>query len=139
LWAATLTFPLLTQWVVAPPVLPPGAFDGPPVIGGLLFIAISGCLFVAVGILASSLTRSQLVAATLTFSILFIVILGIPAINTQVSVLVDDTAGLFAYVEIFGHLESFSRGVVDTRPLLFYLSNSVALLGLATLVVESRA
>ena len=43
------------------------------------------------------------------------------------------------YIRSFKHLEDFSRGMVDTRPFVMYISNAALLLGITTLVVESKA
>ena len=43
------------------------------------------------------------------------------------------------YLQIFQHLDDFSRGVIDTRPFFYYTSTGVLLLGLSTLVIEAKA
>ena len=47
-----------------------------PVVGGYIFIAVSGMLFVSLGVLASSLARNQAVAGILCFAMLFVLIAG---------------------------------------------------------------
>ncbi len=141
LWLATLAFPWLTR------ALYPEAAGGDllvargPLLGAYVFLGLSGFLFIAVGIFASSLTRSQLVAAMLTFTALFAIVVG----GQQLGQAGPDgnlgewLGGLSTYLQIFRHLEDFSRGVVDTRPFFYYLSTGALLLGLSTLVIEAKA
>src|SRR5690606_6988787 len=76
LWFITLIFPLLANQMLASPALTPRLLDKTTLIGGFSFVAITGMLFIAIGIFSSSLTRSQLVAGMLCFGILFIVLVG---------------------------------------------------------------
>ncbi|MGJ3244226.1 MAG: ABC transporter permease [Opitutales bacterium] len=142
LWSLTLAFPLITR-LVAPEVAETGRLlDGATLTGGYLFIAISGILFIAVGIFTSSLTRSQLVAGMLAFALLFLVITGgqllelLPAAD---SAWLSWLEAPLTYLQTFQHLEDFSRGIVDTRPFFYYLSLALLLLGLAVLTVEAKA
>jgi ABC-2 type transport system permease protein len=140
-WGISLAYPLITALVVDQPEVAQRLFDPGSLIGGLLFIAASGTLFISIGVFTSSLTRSQLVAGMLSFSILFMLIVGIAAIQ-----LIDLDLGASArlsdavltYFQVFDHFEDFSRGLVDTRPFVYYLSSSAAVLGIAVLIVESK-
>ncbi|NBD37624.1 MAG: ABC transporter permease [Verrucomicrobia bacterium] len=140
-WLLSIAYPLLAAFVLQQPaftekLLAPGAL-----IGGYTFVALSGTLFVSVGIFSSCLTRSQLVAGMLSFSILFMLIMGFAAL----SFLQRDTGqfpflpgDLIAYVQVFGHFEDFSEGRLDSRPFAYYLSGTVAILGTATLILEPK-
>lgn len=139
LWAFTALFFVMVDRTVqsagtAEVLLLPG-----PLIGGYAFIALTGLLFIALGVLASSLTRSQLVAATLTFSALFVLMLGIPAMEAQAVNWIPWFDADTVYFKMFDHLEDFSRGVLDTRPVVFYISGAALVLGTSVLIVESRA
>ena len=73
LWGSTVGFHFILHYYAADSrLLAPG-----PLIGGYLFIAVSGLLYIAVGIFASSLTRSQLVAAIITFVMIVGLTVGI--------------------------------------------------------------
>ncbi len=138
LWTLSLGFPLLTVWAVGRPevtecLLAPGVLAG-----GCLFVGLSGLFFIAVGIFSSSLTRSQLVAGMLCFCLLFVFIAGLPALKEQTAETRLWWHGVLDYLQIFRHLEDFSRGVVDSRPVIYYLSNTALVLGLSTLVVEAK-
>ncbi len=138
LWGLTLAFPWIVSLSLDSVTAREVLLDKAVLKGGYLFIAISGLLFIAVGIFASSLTRSQLVAGMLSFSILFLLILGPPIILGQNLPLLGWLQKPLDYLHIFRFLEDFMRGVVDTRPFFYYLSTTFLILGLSGLIVESK-
>lgn len=102
-----------------------------------LGIFLIGLLFVSSGCFASSLTRSQTTAAMLSFAIgLAFFLTGFftsslpPASNWKWDVL--------SYVGLIRHMDDFSRGVIDTRPLVFYPTAAAFFLFLTYRVLESR-
>ncbi|MGB0344604.1 MAG: ABC transporter permease, partial [Coraliomargarita sp.] len=142
LWAGTLGFPLITL-LAFPHVAPPEALlEKAAVTGSLAFIALSGFLFIAIGIFSSCLTRSQLVAGMLTFTALFVAIIGgsqLEAVSMQGTGLDPWLRPLAGYLQVFQHLDDFSRGIIDTRPFFYYLSTGSLMLGTATLVIEAKS
>lgn len=115
--------------------------DAGPLLGGYLFIAISGLFFIAIGVFASSLSRNQAVAGILCFTLLFALIVGgrylaeAPWLNRDILYPVKAAVD---YAQIFTHFDDFTRGVVDTRQLLFYLSGTVLALIFSILGVEAK-
>jgi ABC-2 type transport system permease protein len=112
-----------------------------PLIGGYVFIAVSGLFFVAIGIFASSLSRNQALAGILGVTILFALIIGTQLVSS-LGVFNQD---LFApvkssveYARVFTHLEDFSRGIIDTRQLLFYISGTTLTLIFSILGLEAK-
>jgi len=115
--------------------------DPGPLVGGYLFIAVSGLLFIAIGVFASSLSRNQAVAGILAFTILFGLLIGMRRLGeagwlsqgglTSLRDMVD-------YAQVFAHRDDFTRGVVDTRHLLFYASGTVLALIFSILSVEVK-
>jgi ABC-2 type transport system permease protein len=138
MWLATLLFPWLTCLKVAHQDARDALFNFGSLLGGYAFVLLSGTLFTAVGILGSSLTRTQLVAGMLSFSILFILTIGLPQLNGSLMNLPVGINNLIEYLQIYQHMEDFSRGIIDTRPILYFLSNTLLILGLSSLVVESK-
>jgi ABC-2 type transport system permease protein len=115
--------------------------DPGPLIGGYLFIAVSGLLFVAIGVFASSLSRNQAVAGILGFTMLFGLIFGFGFIHDAAWLGRDVLRPLkevVDYAQVVQHREDFTRGVVDTRQLLFYLSGTVLALIFSILSVEAK-
>ena len=119
--------------------------DVGPLLGGYLFVAVTGLLFIAIGIFASAVTRSQAVAGILCFSLLFLFILGLRLIEGFVNLdalfrpdLLLPLQTALGYARIFDHLEDFSHGVIDTRQVFFYLSGTTLMLILSILGVEVK-
>lgn len=141
LWLFTLGFPLLTQQFFPQAAASGKLLDPAPLLGGFAFLATSGILFISIGIFASTLTRSQLVAAMFTFTTLFVVIIGGQQLNniSEAGNIVGWLDGVINYLQIFQHLDDYSRGIIDTRPLFYYTSTGLLLLGLSTLVIEAKA
>ncbi len=142
LWLATLSFPFIASKLYPQAANSGALLDTASLTGGYLFLATSGLLFIAIGIFASSVTRSQLVAGMLSFTTLFVVIVG----GQQLGNIADNSMDLIAwldatvnYLQIFQHLDDFSRGIIDTRPFFYYTSTAALLLGLSTLVIEAKA
>jgi ABC-2 type transport system permease protein len=116
-------------------------FDPGPLVGGYLFIAVSGLFFVAIGVLASALSRNQAVAGILCFTMLFALIFGgsylveAPWLKTEV---LHPVKAAVDYAQVFQHYEDFTRGVIDMRQLLFYLSGTVLALIFSIFAVEAK-
>lgn len=141
-WALSLAYPVLATVILDRPDLTARLLDPSALVGGYLFICITGTLFVAVGIFASSLTRSLLVSGMLSFSILFLLIVGVTVLgylNLGLGQVQRLPAELVDYWQVFDHYQDFVRGMIDTRPVVYYGSGTLLVLGLATLVVESKA
>ena len=115
--------------------------DPGPLIGGYLFIAVSGLLFVAIGVFASSLSRNQAVAGILSFTMLFALIVGarfladLPALQAEA---LYPAKAAIDYAQVFTHFDDFTRGIVDTRQILFYLSGTGLMLIFSILSVEAK-
>ena len=113
------------------------ALDLGTLCGTYLGIFLSGCLFLSMGCFASSLTRSQVVAAMISLAIgviLFIVAylaMVIPEANRG-------KRSVLSYFALFKQMEDFTRGMVDTRTVIFYASLTLFFLFLTLRAVESR-
>ena len=113
------------------------ALDAGMVGGMYLGIFLSGCLFLAIGCFTSSLTRSQGVAAMI--SLAAGVLLLIVAYLAQVIPATEQwPAQVLLYFNLFKQMDDFTRGVVDTRTVIFYVSLTFFFLFLTLRVVESR-
>lgn len=115
--------------------------DTGPLIGGYTFIAISGLLFIGIGVFASSLSRNQAVAGILCFTMLFSLIFGLGFLNDAIWLereVLAPAKEVIEYAQVLQHREDFTRGVVDSRQLLFYLSGTVLTLIFSILSVEAK-
>jgi ABC-2 type transport system permease protein len=111
-----------------------GPIDRGPLITGYLGLLLMGGAYIAIGVMASSLTRNQIVAFILAFAISFALFI----FGQIVQFAPDWLAPVLAYLSMGNHFESFSRGVVDSRDVLFYLSLMTVALVIATASLESR-
>jgi ABC-2 type transport system permease protein len=137
MWASTAGFFYIFQRFVGLGHLT----DTGPIVGGYLFIAVSGLLFVALGVFASSLSRSQSVAGILCFTLLFGLIVGGNYLSTASWINREPFQPFRTVVEytlIFEHLGDFTRGVVDARQLLFYVSGTALALIFSVFSVEAK-
>jgi ABC-2 type transport system permease protein len=108
-----------------------------PIFSGYIGVVVISQFLIAIGLLASSLTKSQVAAALISFALLFlfIVVVGIWMPNLFGG---GELGTVARFVSASEHMEDFSRGIVDARPLVLYLSGTVLALFLTTRVVESR-
>lgn len=106
-----------------------GELDWGPIASAYLGVLGIGALFLAAGLFASSVSRNQIVAALVAFAIVFgLFVLGLLELLVNGETL---RAGL-SYLNLIQHMEDFSRGIVDTRRLVYYLSGVVFFLFLTS-------
>ena len=91
----------------------------------------------SLGCFASAVTRSQIIAAMISFA-LGISLFLMSFVSMNISAKTGWKAVLFNYVEMSEHMRDFAAGVVDTRPLVFYLTLTGFFLFLTLKVVEGR-
>ena len=115
----------------------PTAIDYGAIGGTFLGIFLLGCFFMSVGCFASSLTKSQIIAA-ITSSALGITLFLLSFVGQRVTLQSDWVNQALNYISIIEQMSDFSRGIVDTRWIVFYVSLTVFFLFLTHRVVESR-
>jgi ABC-2 type transport system permease protein len=128
----------------------PSVVDWGMLASTFLGIVLLGMLFMAMGCFASSLTRSLIIAAMVAFLLEFSLFVlsflsvGLRAaqVFTQELKTVASLQGflmkLLQPFSVLDHMRDFTRGVVDTQQLVFYLSLTVFFLFLTLKAVESR-
>jgi ABC-2 type transport system permease protein len=102
-----------------------------------LGILLVGALFISLGCLASSLTKSQAIAAMISFVMCTSLFL-LSFISGKLPASMGWAEQLLASVALFDQMHDFARGVVDTRPVVFFAGFTVFVLFLTVRVVESR-
>lgn len=100
--------------------------------GGCILVLVAALLS-AVGMLVSLLTRNQVIAAICCFCAVWIVLLCGWILSTF-----PGGAVAADYVTITDHIREFSRGAVDTRAIVLYVSVTVFLLFTSVRILESR-
>ncbi|MBQ2380183.1 MAG: ABC transporter permease [Akkermansia sp.] len=104
-------------------------------VGPYLILALSGAFFVALGIMCSALTRSQIIAAILCTCLMIMYYFMGRATELWGEF---PAAPVFHYMSCTEHVRSFSSGVIDTRPVVLYLSLTVFTLALTKRIVDYR-
>jgi ABC-2 type transport system permease protein len=124
--ALTLLYPVIVVYFAR--------LEWGPILTGYLGLLLMGATFIAVGVFASSLTENQIVAAITTFGALLIFwILGWSADYA------GGTAGkVLQFLSILEHNDSFSKGVLDSKDVLYYLNFTLLALFLTLRSLEAR-
>ncbi|HEX2253687.1 MAG TPA: ABC transporter permease subunit [Thermoanaerobaculia bacterium] len=127
LWLPTLAYPAFVELY--------GEVDWGLVAGGYAGTVLVGAFFLAIGMVTSALTRSQLLAALAGAAVvmLFIFVDAAGGLATA-----QGTQEAVGYVSVLSHMDELGRGVVDSRRLVFYLSGVVFFLFVAARMLEER-
>jgi len=132
LWIpAMVHFYLFTSLTDVPP-----PFSNGELTGAMAAIALMGALFTAFGCLASALTSSQIIAGVVCVAILLIhFLLGLVTtfFGDQIA-----AAPFFEFVSSQNHLSDFTRGLIDSRPIVYYLSTTSFFLFLTYHLLDYR-
>ena len=133
LWIPTLLyFAIFLRITHEPAAHSVGAY-----LGSYLMLLLLGMFYLSIGCLTSVLTKNQIIAAVISFcTITLLFFLGlVQYILLDVSSATRDLLGYFSAIE---HMVTFSRGVIDTRPIVFYVSMTIVLLILTHQAFQSR-
>jgi ABC-2 type transport system permease protein len=95
-----------------------------PILCGYLGVLLLGSSFMSLGIFTSSLTQNQIIAAVLSFGAL----LMLWVIGWAKSYAGATMGEVFDYLSVIKHFDSFSKGVLDSRDLLYYVLFNVLFL-----------
>jgi ABC-2 type transport system permease protein len=95
-----------------------GSPEVKPILAGYLGLLLLGGCFLSIGLFISSLTKNQIVAAVITF----VTFLMLWVIDWMASDASGTTATVLRYLSITGHFEDFSKGIIDTKHVIYYLS-----------------
>ena len=115
----------------------PGTLDPGTIAGMYLGVFLVGCLFLSLGCFASALTHSQMAAAMISF-VFGVSLFSLGFLAQAITGTEQWRTQLLSYFGLFGQMNDFARGVVDTHTLIFYVSLTLFFLFLTLRVVESR-
>lgn len=118
--ALTLGYPLTVGLL--------GNVDVGQVVSGYLGVLLLGGAFLAIGVLASALTASQVVA----FIVAFFVCFGLFVLGKALAFLPTGLVPVLDFLSVDGHFANLTKGVVDSRDVLYFAS--IVLLCLAATV-----
>ena len=133
LWLPTLLYFAIFQKITQQPAANSAGAYG----GSYLMVLLLGMFYLSVGCLASVLTKNQIVAAIISFcAITLLFFLGLIQY-----ILLDVSGGMrdwLGYVSAIEHMATYSRGIIDTRPVVLYLSMTALMLALTYQAFQSR-
>lgn len=116
--------------------LPKGNIDTGAVIGSYIGLLLLGAAFTAIGVFASSVTKNQVIAFAIAVFVCFIAFQGFDAMSSIFGLQYFETA--LISLSVNEHYQSISRGVLDTRDLIYFISFVMVFLGLTHLVIGGR-
>ena len=95
-----------------------GKPDWRPILVGYLGLLLQGGCLLAIGTFVSTLTRNQIIAVAGTFAVCLLlwVLDWVSAYDTS------NWGRTLSYISVVTHFETFSKGVLETKDVLFYLS-----------------
>ena len=127
LWAPTLIYVVL--------IARDSSVDWGPIASGYLGVVMIGAVFMAAGVFGSSFSKSQIVAAIVTFAILMFFF----AIAFMESLVSSETwQSVLTYMNLLQHMDDFGKGIVDTRRLIYYVTTVALFLFLSARALEVK-
>lgn len=133
LWLPSLLYFVIFNWITR---LDAAGAAG-PYIGAYAMLVLIGMFYLAIGCLASALTRNQIIAAIMSFAIItlmfFMGLLTFFILN-----ITPTLREITSYFSALEHMSEASRGFFDTRPVVFYVSLTAFTLFLTFHVFQSR-
>jgi len=106
----TLAYPITISFI--------GTLDWGPVIGGYIGAILLAGAFSAIGVFASSLTDNQIIA----FIIGAAICITLTLINQMLFFVPERILNVIAYIGTGSHFENISKGIIDSRDIIYFLS-----------------
>ncbi|TCC92128.1 gliding motility-associated ABC transporter permease subunit GldF [Pedobacter frigiditerrae] len=116
--------------------LPKGNVDSGAVIGSYLGLFLLGNAFISIGIFASSITKNQVIAFAVAVFLCFFAYSGFDSLSKVFELSALET--ILVNLGINEHYQSMSRGVLDTRDLVYFITFVFMFFGLTKLVIGGR-
>ena len=95
-----------------------GQLDWGPVVGGYLGAVFLAAAFSALGLFASTLTRNQIIA----FIIGMVICFSLTLIDKMLFFLPRSLLSIFSYLGADVHFQNISKGIIDSRDIIYFLS-----------------
>jgi ABC-2 type transport system permease protein len=115
---------------------PVGNVDFGGTLGSYIGLFFLGAVYTAIGIFASSINDNQIIAFITSLFICFFFYILIDLFRGLFHLAIIDT--FLAFLSINTHYESISRGIVDTRDVIYFISFIFIFLLSTKLVIEKR-
>ncbi|MBK0403807.1 gliding motility-associated ABC transporter permease subunit GldF [Adhaeribacter sp. BT258] len=115
---------------------PKGNIDSAGVFGSYIGLVFLAAVFTAIGIFASSISKDQIISFIVAVLLCFIVYTGFDMLAS-----IDVWGPLSYFISYLGiqyHYETISKGLIDSRDVLYFVSVSALMIVATKLVLESR-
>jgi ABC-2 type transport system permease protein len=104
------------------------------ILTGYLGLLLMGGAFIAVGVFASSLTENQIIASMTTFAVL----LMFWVVGWSADFVGGGWGRFLSHLSLIEHFDSFGKGVLDTKDIIYYLNFTILALFLTLRSLEAR-
>ena len=111
-----------------------GRLDIGPIVGGYIGALFLGALFSAIGLLASALTRNQIIAFIIGTGICF----ALTLVDKMLFFLPESLLGVLEYIGADFHFQNIAKGILDSRDILYFASASFLALYGTRLVMQGK-
>ncbi len=111
-----------------------GQLDWGPVIGGYIGAVLLGAAYSSIGLFASAMTRNQIISLIIGLVICFVLTM----IDRMLFFLPQSMLGFFEYIGAGFHFQNISRGIIDSRDILYFLSVSFAGIYCTYLAIQGK-
>lgn len=111
---------LIYYYSISKLAMPAGNVDTGAIIGSYIGLLFLGASFTAIGVFASSITKNQVIAFAIAVFLCFIMYNGFDAMARME--LLSALQDFFVFLSVNEHYQSISRGVLDTRDAVYFLS-----------------
>ncbi|WP_316803840.1 gliding motility-associated ABC transporter permease subunit GldF [Pedobacter nototheniae] len=115
---------------------PKGNIDSGAVIGSYTGLFLLGTAFTSIGIFSSSLTKNQVIAFAISVFLCFVCFSGFDSVSKMISLQAIESN--LTALGINEHYQSISRGVLDTRDLIYFITFSILFLLFTKLATGGR-
>ncbi len=122
----TFSFPAVLEYFGTP--------DYGSIISAYIGLILVGGVFISVGLFASSLTESQVIAGLISFGLLLVLWL----VTLMKSVLTGTIVKIMHKIDLFAYFSDFQNGILDSRGIIVYISFTFVFLFLTTRVIDRR-
>ncbi|OLE73907.1 MAG: hypothetical protein AUG12_03280 [Acidobacteria bacterium 13_1_20CM_2_57_8] len=124
---------LLTTWIPMSVLYIYGSPASGPILTAYLGLLLYGLSIIAIGLFISSLTENQIIAAVISFGAIMVLWL----VDVMAGSAESTTKEVLTYLSILSHLDDFTKGVLATSHIIFYLSLTLVALFLTYRSVDS--
>jgi ABC-2 type transport system permease protein len=111
-----------------------GPIDIGSIISAYIGLLLMSGIYISIGIFSSSLTENQVVAFIISFLIIFVLFM----LNKILMFVPTPLVSIIEYISTDYHFSSITRGVIDTKDLIYYFSGVYIMLLLTKTSLEGR-